>query len=157
MIIILRAGRSLIFCIKTENWCEFSWFGQLFCWNSPILYEFSLPRPPLAHRPPAEPQGGCVRHQPRGWAQIRAIDVLLGVEETVTPVFCVDAEGEFTCPRVDGCPTHWLWNRLDQAIYEVLDSVTLAELCEHSHNLLWNWQYTYPRYLDSHFNETPVR
>ena len=69
----------------------------------------------------------------RDAAQIRAIDVLRGVEETVTPVFCVDAEGEFTCPRVDGCPTHWLWMRLDQAIFEVLDSVTLADLCAHSH------------------------
>jgi Rrf2 family protein len=69
----------------------------------------------------------------RDATQIRAIDVLRGVEETVTPVFCVDAEQEFTCPRVDGCPTHWLWKRLDQAIYDVLDSVTLAELCEHSH------------------------
>ena len=77
------------------------------------------------------PGGGYILT--RDVKQIRAIDVLRGVEETVTPVFCVDAEEEFTCPRIDGCPTHWLWQRLDQAIYDVLDSVTLAELCEHSH------------------------
>jgi Rrf2 family iron-sulfur cluster assembly transcriptional regulator len=76
------------------------------------------------------PGGGYVLT--RDAAQIKAIDVLRGVEETVTPVFCVEAGQEVTCPRVDGCPTHWLWIRLNQAIFDVLDAVTVAELCDHA-------------------------
>jgi Rrf2 family protein len=78
------------------------------------------------------PGGGYVLT--REASQIRAIDVLRGVEENITPVYCVAEEQIATCPRVDGCPTHWLWKRLDQVIYEVLDSVTLTELCEHSYS-----------------------
>jgi Rrf2 family protein len=79
------------------------------------------------------PGGGYILT--RDAAEIRAIDVLLGAEETMTPVYCVHQEDGNACPRVDGCPSHWLWNRLDQAIYEVLDSVTLADLCEQVHIL----------------------
>ena len=50
--------------------------------------------------------------------------------ETLDPVFCVDEGAGPACHRVDGCPTHRLWARLGQAIQEVLDSVTLAELGE---------------------------
>ena len=66
-------------------------------------------------------------------AQIRAEEVLCAVDEILDPVFCVDRGREPACDRADGCPTHWLWARLGQAIHDVLDSVTLAELCEHSH------------------------
>lgn len=63
---------------------------------------------------------------------ITAGDVLRAVEETLEPVFCVDeARGE-SCPRVDGCPTRWLWSELGDAINQVLDGVTLSELCRHA-------------------------
>jgi Rrf2 family protein len=68
----------------------------------------------------------------RDAAQISARDVLCAVGETLAPVFCVDEGQESTCRRVGGCPTNWLWARLGQAIHEVLDSVTLADLCERS-------------------------
>ena len=63
---------------------------------------------------------------------IRATDVLRAVEETLEPVFCVDADAQASCHRVDGCPTHWLWTKLGDAIRTVLDSVTLSELCQHA-------------------------
>jgi Rrf2 family cysteine metabolism transcriptional repressor len=63
-------------------------------------------------------------------AKVSAGDVLRAVEETLEPVYCVDDEQGAACHRVDGCPTHWLWVRLGEAIHQVLDSVTLAELCE---------------------------
>ena len=63
-------------------------------------------------------------------AKVSAGDVLRAVEETLEPVYCVgDGQGA-ACHRVDGCPTHWLWMRLGEAIHQVLDSVPLAELCE---------------------------
>jgi Rrf2 family protein len=63
---------------------------------------------------------------------ITAGDVLRAVEETLAPVFCVGDEQDAVCHRVDGCPTHWLWQRLGETIRETLDSVTLAELCTHA-------------------------
>jgi Rrf2 family iron-sulfur cluster assembly transcriptional regulator len=76
------------------------------------------------------PGGGYVLA--RGADEISAGDVLRAVEETLEPVYCVDKDSPSTCPRVDGCPTHWLWAKLGDAIHTVLDSVTLAELCQHA-------------------------
>jgi Rrf2 family iron-sulfur cluster assembly transcriptional regulator len=64
--------------------------------------------------------------------EITASDVLRAVDETLEPVYCVQEGPQTTCPREDGCPTHWLWAKLGDAIHTVLDSVTLAELCTHA-------------------------
>ena len=76
------------------------------------------------------PGGGYVLA--RNASEISAGDVLRAVEEKLGPVFCVDDTVEATCHRADGCPTHWLWGKLGDAISMVLDSVTLAELCQHT-------------------------
>lgn len=68
-------------------------------------------------------------------SQITASAVLKAVNESLNPVFCVDDDPEAACHRADGCPTRLLWIRLGKAIIEVLDSVTLAELCEGSTEL----------------------
>lgn len=70
----------------------------------------------------------------RDASQISAKDVLRAVDETLDPVFCVDEGQEAACHRVDGCTTHSLWARLGQTIHTVLDSVTLADLGERSHD-----------------------
>jgi Rrf2 family iron-sulfur cluster assembly transcriptional regulator len=75
------------------------------------------------------PGGGYVLA--REPAQISAKEVLVAVEETLQPVFCVDDDPEASCDRVDGCPTHWLWSELGDAIDGVLGSVTLSDLCQH--------------------------
>jgi len=72
------------------------------------------------------PGGGYVLA--RDPAQIRAADVLRGVEETLAPVYCVDEDGKGACDRAPCCPTQRLWRRLGQAIDEVLEGVTIAEL-----------------------------
>jgi Rrf2 family iron-sulfur cluster assembly transcriptional regulator len=77
------------------------------------------------------PGGGYVLA--RSPDQISAGEVLRAVDETLEPVFCVDENPQVTCHRVDGCPTHWLWAKLGDAIHGVLDSVTLSELCQHAH------------------------
>jgi Rrf2 family protein len=69
----------------------------------------------------------------RGAEAITAGEVLRAVEETLAPVYCVGDEENANCPRIDGCPTHWLWKRLGEAIRQTLDSVTLSELCAHAH------------------------
>ncbi|MBN1582607.1 MAG: Rrf2 family transcriptional regulator [Anaerolineae bacterium] len=76
------------------------------------------------------PHGGYILA--RDARQISASDVLKAVEETLEPVFCVEGDPGANCPRIDGCPTHWLWAKLVNAINEVLDSVMLDELRQHA-------------------------
>jgi Rrf2 family protein len=74
------------------------------------------------------PGGGYVLA--RSATDISAGDVLRAVEETLEPVFCVDENPETECLRVASCPTHHLWAQLARHIIALLDSVTLAELCD---------------------------
>jgi len=61
---------------------------------------------------------------------IIAGDVVRAVEGPVAVVACVLANpnGAPACNRVDGCATHLLWQRVSEAVTEVLDSVTLNDL-----------------------------
>lgn len=61
---------------------------------------------------------------------IRAGDIIRAVEEPLAPVFCVNAPPEEACARSGLCATHRLWKQLGQRIEEVLNGVTLADLCE---------------------------
>lgn len=54
--------------------------------------------------------------------------ILRLTEGSLTPVAC--AEEERICEREGGCGTMELWKRLDDAIKEVVDGVTLAMLVE---------------------------
>ena len=76
------------------------------------------------------PGGGYVLA--RSAASISAGDVLRAGEEILEPVFCAEANPDVGCPRMDACVTRLLWAQLGQHIIALLDSVTLAELCEQS-------------------------
>jgi Rrf2 family cysteine metabolism transcriptional repressor len=56
--------------------------------------------------------------------------VLRAVEEPLRLTQCLEEGQEFPCPRMAKCVTRVLWERMGQAMIKVLDSVTLAELCE---------------------------
>lgn len=73
------------------------------------------------------PGGGYVLA--RGADTIRSGDIIRAVEEPLAPVFCVNAASEKSCPRLPFCATHRLWKQLGQRIEEVLNDVTLADLC----------------------------
>jgi Rrf2 family protein len=79
------------------------------------------------------PGGGYVLA--RGTAAITAGDIIQAVEEPLAPVYCVNGESKRTCHRLDGCVTHFLWERLGERIAELLDSVTLEELCVQAQQL----------------------
>jgi len=76
------------------------------------------------------PKGGYVLA--RSAAEISAGDVLRAAGESLKPVYCVNDESDAVCHRVENCPTRPLWMRLSEVIAKVLDSITLAELCEQS-------------------------
>jgi Rrf2 family cysteine metabolism transcriptional repressor len=79
------------------------------------------------------PGGGYILA--RSAAEISAGDVLRAVQEPLEPVDCVEDGQEAPCHRSDGCPTRVLWVRLGRAVAQVLDSATLAELCEYAPQL----------------------
>lgn len=57
--------------------------------------------------------------------------ILRLTEGSMAPVDCVDEELT-TCDRKDNCATSIIWKRLNEAISEVIDNITLADLV--------NWQ-----------------
>ncbi len=62
--------------------------------------------------------------------KISAGDIIRTVEGPIALVHCVAPQKEAHCHRVDGCVTHLLWGRLSDKVAEVLDSITLKELCD---------------------------
>jgi Rrf2 family iron-sulfur cluster assembly transcriptional regulator len=73
----------------------------------------------------------------RDAALIRARDVVQAVEGPVGVVHCTlpGPGGEPTCSCVDRCATHLLWNQVSEAVTDVLDSVTLNDLCDQAAEL----------------------
>lgn len=56
-------------------------------------------------------------------------DVLRLTEGSLAPVECL-ASGKVECPKHGQCATIVLWEKVDKAIRDVVDNVTLAELVE---------------------------
>ena len=79
------------------------------------------------------PGGGYILAQSA--EQIKAGDIVRTVEGPIALVYCVAPQQEADCHRVDGCVTHLLWKRLSDKVAEVLDSVTLKDLCDQAREL----------------------
>lgn len=74
------------------------------------------------------PGGGYVLAQDAD--KIRAGDIIRAVEGPIALVQCVGSNPEDACHRMDSCVTYLLWKRLSNTIEEILDSVTLKDLCD---------------------------
>ncbi|MBS1328379.1 MAG: Rrf2 family transcriptional regulator, partial [Oscillospiraceae bacterium] len=61
-------------------------------------------------------------------AQYTVGRILRLMEGSLAPVECVDGEGD--CSRADRCVTIEVWRALKEAIDNVVDSITLADLVE---------------------------
>jgi Rrf2 family cysteine metabolism transcriptional repressor len=68
-------------------------------------------------------------------AAISAGDVVQAVEGPVAVVHCTLPDDDPPCNRVDRCVTHLLWKQLSAAMTELLDSVTLKDLCDEARQL----------------------
>jgi Rrf2 family cysteine metabolism transcriptional repressor len=62
--------------------------------------------------------------------QIKVGDIIRTVEGPIALVHCVAPQPEAPCHRADSCVTHLLWKRLSDGVAEVLDSITLEDLCD---------------------------
>ena len=67
-------------------------------------------------------QGGYVLAKPA--AQITAGEVLRAAEGSLAPVECV----ELGCDHAGACTTYGLWKRIKDAVDQVVDSTTVADL-----------------------------
>jgi len=67
-------------------------------------------------------QGGYVLSRPAG--EITAGEVLRAAEGSLAPVECA----EFGCDHAEGCTTYGLWKRIKDAVDNVVDSTTIADL-----------------------------
>ena len=58
--------------------------------------------------------------------------ILRSTEGSLAPVACLETpDGVPECERYDNCDTIYVWQRLKQAIDEVVDGITLADMVEH--------------------------
>lgn len=61
--------------------------------------------------------------------KMTAGDILRATEGNLAPVACLESD-VIDCPRSENCPTLPLWQGLNKAINEYLDSVTLQDLID---------------------------
>lgn len=73
------------------------------------------------------PQGGY--HLMKEPAQYTVGMILRLTEGSLAPVACLDGDVN-TCERQENCVTLRLWKMLNQAVSDVVDQVTLADLVE---------------------------
>ena len=73
------------------------------------------------------PQGGyTLRRRPEEYT----VGMILRLTEgSLAPVACVEQEG-FACEREAQCATVEVWKRVNQAVNDVVESITLADLVE---------------------------
>lgn len=60
-------------------------------------------------------------------AQYTVGDILRLMEGSLAPVTCLEQEGN-TCPRVEQCVTLSVWKKVQAAVENVVDGITLADL-----------------------------
>ena len=59
-------------------------------------------------------------------------DVLRALEGDLTPVSCGAVTGEAECEGADLCVTKYVWQKMNDAIQNAVDSISLKELIEQS-------------------------
>ena len=73
------------------------------------------------------PQGGY--RLMRAPQEYTAGSILCLIEGSLAPVACMDME-EHDCPRHERCATLFLWQKLHEAMKDVIENVSLSDLSE---------------------------
>lgn len=73
-------------------------------------------------------QGGYVLA--REPSEIKVGDVVRVLEGPIAPVFCVSEKDPGCCDEVDYCITRTVWVRVRDALATVMDSISLADMCQ---------------------------
>lgn len=72
-------------------------------------------------------QGGYVLARPP--EEIRVGDVIRLLEGPIAPVECVSEIRAAECDQADHCITRTVWRRVRDSIAQVMDSISLADMC----------------------------
>lgn len=72
-------------------------------------------------------QGGYVLA--REPSEINVGDVIRALEGPIAPVYCVSEENPGVCNEADYCITRTVWARVRDGLAELLDSISLADMC----------------------------
>jgi Rrf2 family transcriptional regulator, cysteine metabolism repressor len=94
----------------------------------------SLKKAGLIHSVRGAQGGYRLAHPPE---EITLGDIIRVLEGPVTPSECVTEESEI-CERMAECVMHDVWCRIRTQIDDVLDSITLADVCEEQRKLQKN-------------------
>ncbi|MDD4767449.1 MAG: Rrf2 family transcriptional regulator [Desulfotomaculaceae bacterium] len=62
-------------------------------------------------------------------SKIKVGDVIRALEGPIAPVHCVSEKDPGSCNEADYCITRTVWVRVRDGLAELLDSITLADLC----------------------------
>lgn len=78
-------------------------------------------------------QGGYILARPP--SEINVGDIIRVLEGPIAPVECVSEVEPSQCDQSDFCITRLVWARVRDCIAEVLDSISLADMCRESEEL----------------------
>ena len=70
----------------------------------------------------------------KGPGSITVGDVIRALEGPIAPVECVIDDDTDYCHRADSCITRGIWAKVRDSINKVVDSITLADLCNDEKN-----------------------
>ncbi len=59
-------------------------------------------------------------------------DIIRTLEGPIAPTECVSEDEDFQCENTEDCVTRIIWERLKEKIDEVLDDITLDDLCQNA-------------------------
>jgi Rrf2 family protein len=84
-------------------------------------------------------QGGYILA--RDPQEVTVGDVIRVLEGPIAPMDCVNEEEKEYCSRSDSCVTKGIWEKVRDSINEVLDSITLRDMCEEAEKVGRNKEY----------------
>jgi Rrf2 family protein len=72
----------------------------------------------------------------RNPAKVTIGDIIRAIEGPISLVYCADPKGrKKRCRRTASCITRLVWKRTSEKLAEILDSVTLGDLCKEARRL----------------------
>lgn len=84
-------------------------------------------------------QGGYILA--REPADIKVGDIIRVLEGPIAPVECVNQEDSDQCLKAEFCITRNVWEKVRISIEDVLDSITLADMCKDAEKAKMNKNY----------------
>lgn len=75
--------------------------------------------------------------------KIRVGDVIRALEGDLAPVDCINDSGGNKCSKENNCVTRMVWEKINDSINSVIDSITLEDMIEEHNRLNSNSDFMY--------------